>query len=51
MDWVELTGEESNTFTTDATTTADDGREFRVIVMAAGAESVISDVVTLTVTE
>lgn len=51
-DWVELTGEDGDTFTTGATTAVDDdGREFRVIVMAPGAESVVSDVVTLTVTE
>jgi len=51
VDWVELTGEDSATFTTEATTSADDSRQFRVIVMAAGADSVTSDVITLTVTE
>jgi hypothetical protein len=53
--WANITGATSNTYTTGATTVAagsgaSNGDKFRVIVSLAGAESVTSNAVTLTVT-
>lgn len=50
-DWAAITGATSNTYTTGATTVADDnGDKYRVVVSLAGAESVTSTAVALTVT-
>lgn len=49
--WANVVGADEATYTTAATTTADDGVMYRVIVSAAGAKSVTSTGVALTVTE
>lgn len=49
--WSNIVGATSNTYTTGATTVADDnGDKFRVVVSLTGADSVTSNAVTLTVT-
>lgn len=53
--WADISGATSNTYTTGATATGDgagatDGDKYRVIVSLVGAESVTSNVATLTVT-
>lgn len=49
-EWVTQVGN-TDTFTVAETALADDGRVFRVIVTAVGADAVTSNTVTLTVTE
>lgn len=50
-EWVDITGATSDTLSIEDTSTADDGREFRVVVSVVGTSTATSDVVTLTVAD